>query len=98
MGFMLRHVHLVHECMCAHGTHADVVCGHACDTACKYAWHINDNLITSILYIYILYIIYIYIYVTPADQMSDKSGFEICRECRLKPVGMIWMNFRFLHK
>ena len=36
--------------------------------------------------------------VTPADQMSDKLGFDICRECRLKPVGMIWMNFRFLHK
>ena len=38
---------------------------------------------------------YIYIIVTPADQMSDKSGFDICRECRLKPVGMILINLSF---
>ena len=26
--------------------------------------------------------------VTPVDQMSDKSGFDIWRECHLKPNGL----------
>ena len=35
-----------------------------------------------------------FIFVTPVDQMSDKSGFDIWCECHLKPDGMILSIFR----
>ena len=38
------------------------------------------------------------IFATPADQMSDKSGFDIWRECHLKPDGMIFVIFRLVWK
>ena len=40
-----------------------------------------------------IYYMISFIYLTPADQMSDKSGFAIWRECRLKPDGTILVIF-----
>ena len=36
--------------------------------------------------------------VTPADQMSDKSGFDFWGECHLKPDWMILVIFMFVWK
>ena len=35
---------------------------------------------------------------SPADQMSNKSGSDIWRECHVKPDGMIFLIFRFVWK
>ena len=37
-------------------------------------------------------------YVTPADQIGDKSGFEISRESRSKPSMAIIVIFQFVKK
>ena len=77
----------IYMCVCVrmHVCVSTNVCIHAC-------MHKRTHIGTIYIYIYMC------VCVTPADQMSDKSGFDICRECRLKPVGTIWMNCRFLHK
>ena len=59
---------------------------------------VTGNNIYIYIYIYIYMCVCVCVCVTPADQMSDKSGFDIWREHHLKPDGMILVIFTFVWK